>query len=212
MVWPQIAAAALSVAGGISSGRAERRARRAAQQAAMKSQAAKGRLITPYMRKLYENLESGYGQARGLLQGQGYAARQTALDREQQSKASAQSGLFGSGYYGSNLYDNAMRGITSDTTRSLQAIDTQVAGMLSQLELGFTTSQGALIEKELGLRQQQQQEWIDIQGAPAGLGLYGSGVSPGGTSGGVDWGAIGAGIGQLGDLDWSWLTGKKPEK
>lgn len=74
-------------------------------------------------------VQQGYGQAENALSRYGRSAKQTALDRETQvaGELSARSG--GRSY----LYDYYRRGLAADTTRSLQAVDEELAGMFAGL-------------------------------------------------------------------------------
>ena len=86
----------------------------------------------------------GYDQAEGAVSRYGRSARQTALDREQglAGELSARSG--GSSY----MYDYYRRSLSADTTRALQAVDEELAGLFA----GLYTQRGLAEAGTLGNR------------------------------------------------------------
>lgn len=68
----------------------------------------------------------------------GASSKQGVLDREQQSMGSLSQSMTDRGLFNSTAYDNARRGISSDTNRSLSSID----AALAQLQGGLLAQKG----------------------------------------------------------------------
>lgn len=101
----------------------------AAQQRAMALQTQSGL-------KGLNAIKPAYAAARANVQVGKGNAMQGAADRGMQNQASAQQSLVSRGLYNSTVYDNASRGVASQTTRDLADIEQSYASMLAQLDIG----------------------------------------------------------------------------
>lgn len=94
----------------------------------------------------------------------GASSKQGVLDREQQSMGALSQSLTDRGLFNTTAFDNARRGISSDTNKSLSSIDAAIA----QLQGGLLAQKGQAEAGAYGNLAGLQQNWA---GAQTGLGL-----------------------------------------
>jgi len=79
-------------------------------------------------------LDTGYDQARLYASDQAHAGRQAVLDREQADLGRVGSSAVGAGLYGSSAQSEAQRGVRSSADRALLGIESELAGIMADIE------------------------------------------------------------------------------
>lgn len=124
-------------------------------------------------RKALSTIKSGYGNALANTGLQANNAKRSVLDRESQQMGGLAQSLASRGLGNTTLLDNAKRGISSSTNRELSNIDSMLAQIQSQLQIGQAGAEANVYGSLSNLFQNQSSAMTGL-GLQKGQALYGS--------------------------------------
>lgn len=101
------------------------------QQIASAKGASKASLM-----KALQSIEGGFGRAGESLAMQGALGSKAILDRERVAQGNNVQSMMNRGMYGTTVTDSVNRGITSDTNQSLSQLQSMLAQIGSNIEIG----------------------------------------------------------------------------
>lgn len=158
--------------------------------------------IGSLLQGLIGDVGAGYDQAISQASGIGSGAYQSVLDQGQQATSAVQSGMMDRGLYNSTASLNAERGVAADTTRALADVNSNVAGLMAQLQAAKTNAMAGATTGLAGFLGQNLAQQGNVYGAKSNAYLnreipqkYGGLMGGLGAIGGSIFGPAGSAIG-----------------
>jgi hypothetical protein len=108
-------------------------------------------------------LEGGFNKSQGMVSGIADSARRTTMERETQTLGKIQGSMGQRGIRNSSMMDQARRAVRFDTERSLMDIDTQLAGLRSDIEQRRTGAVAGVIGEQANFERQRTQDLADVE-------------------------------------------------
>lgn len=117
-----------------------------------------GGIRKDYGEQFIQNINEGYKGATQSVHGQGRLARQGIAEERTKGMADVGQSMQDAGLVSSNIAQQAKANVGYQTSKALSGLNTEIAGMLSQLKLGKSQAMDAALQRNLGLETQTANE------------------------------------------------------
>lgn len=151
-----------------------------------------GGIRKDYGEQFIQNINEGYKGATQSVHGQGRLARQGIAEERTKGMADVGQSMQDAGLVSSNIAQQAKANVGYQTSKALSGLNTEIAGMLSQLKLGKSQAMDAALARNLSMEERTNAELMSFLTGGAGYGP-GAGLGSAGIPGSPDWSAVGKG-------------------